>query len=190
MGYGIPKSVVSSGGVYFYDKETRDMPDTFQTVLEYPDKGFTLLYSAMLANSRSRGRVFMGHDASMELGRDIKLFVDSGSTKYKDQLKIGVMNFSKPFYTYPEKQINLDGITSATEKYFVEKGLTDTKVKGKTINLTHLHIKEWLDVIRNGGTTGCNIDMAFDDTATVLMAHKSYVEKRRVEWDPVKRKII
>ena len=47
-----------------------------------------------------------------------------------------------------------------------------------------------MDVIRNGGTTGCNIDFAFDDTVAVLMAHKSYVEKRRVEWDPINRKIV
>ena len=190
MGFGIPKSAVSSGGIYFYDPKTRDMPDTFQVTFEYPDRGFTMLYSATLANSRSRGRVFMGHDASMEVGSRLKIFADRNSTQYKDKIKNGIIDTSKPFYTYPEKPINVDGITSATERYYVERGLTDTQVAGINIDVTHLHMKEWVNAIRNGGTTGCNIDLAFKDTVPVLMAHKSYVEKRRVEWDPVRRKII
>jgi len=31
---------------------------------------------------------------------------------------------------------------------------------------------------------------AFEEGIACLMAHKSYVEKRRVEWDPVNRKIV
>ena len=66
----------------------------------------------------------------------------------------------------------------------------DTKVGGKNIDITHLHIKEWLDAIRNGGTTACNIERAFIDTVSVLMVHRSYVENRKVFWDPVKRRIV
>ncbi len=190
MGFGIPKSVTSSGGIYFHKDEPRDMPDTFQSVLEFPDREFTMLYSASLANSRSRGRVFMGHDASMEVGGSLKLIANRDSTQYKDKIKSGLINSSRPFYTYPESKINIDAISSATEKYYAERGLIDTNVKGKNIDITHLHVKEWIDVIRNGGTTGCNIEKAFDDTVAVLMVHKSYVENRKVEWDPVKRRIV
>jgi len=190
MGFGIPKSVTSSGGIYFYKDEPRDMPDTFQSVLEFPDREFTMLYSASLANSRSRGRVFMGHDANMEVGGSLKLIANGDSTQYKDKIKNGLIDPSKPFYTYPKSIIDIDGITSATEKYYAERGLIDTSVKGKNIDITHLHVKEWIDVIRNGGTTGCDIEKAFDDTIAVIMVHKSYVEQRRVEWDPIKKRII
>ncbi len=190
MGFGIPKTVNASGGIYVYNKSTRDMPDTFQVTLEYPDRDFTILYSATLANSRSRGRTFMGQDASMEVGGTVKLFADANSIHYKNKLESRIINPSKPFYTYPSKKIDIDGITSATARYYAERGLTDTQVGGKSIDITHLHIKEWVDVIRNGGTTGCNIERAFMDTVPVLMAHKSYVEKRRVEWDSITRKII
>ncbi|MCB9206344.1 MAG: Gfo/Idh/MocA family oxidoreductase [Ignavibacteriales bacterium] len=191
MGFGIPKSVVSSGGIYFYKDIPRDMPDTFNSVLEFPDREFTMLYSATLANSRSRGRVFMGHDASMEVGGSLKLIANGDSTQYKDKIKNGIIDPSKPFYTYPESNIvDIDGITSPTEKYYAERGLIDTNVGGKNLDITHLHVKEWIDVIRNGGETGCNIEKAFDDTVSVLMVHKSYVENRKVEWDPVKRRII
>jgi len=189
MGYGIPKTVTSSGGIYFH-KEGRDMPDTFNSVLEFADKEFSMLYTASLANSRYRGRVFMGHDASMEQDAKIKIIANGDSTQYKNKIKNGLINPSIPFYNYPESNINVDGITSATEKYYAQRGLINTNVGGMNIDLTHLHLKEWIDVIRDGGTTGCNIEKAFDDTVSVLMVHKSYVEDRKVEWDPVKRKII
>ncbi|RLD80070.1 MAG: gfo/Idh/MocA family oxidoreductase [Bacteroidetes bacterium] len=189
MGFGIPKTVSSSGGIYFY-KEDRDMPDTFQSVLEFPDRKFTMLYSASLASNRSRGRVFMGHDANMEVGGNLKVIANRESTQYKLKMENGLIDTGQPFYTYPEKVINVDAISSATEKYYAERGLIDTQVKGKSMDITHLHIKEWIDVIRNGGTTGCNIEKAFDDTVAVLMVHKSYVENRKVEWDPIKRRIV
>lgn len=189
MGFGIPKTVTSSGGIYFHPEE-RDMPDIFQSVLEFPDRDFTMLYSASLANSRSRGRVFMGNDASMEVGGDLKIFANGDSPQYKQKIENGLINPKQPFYTYPEKAIDVDAITSATEKYYAERGLIDTQVNGITKDITHLHIKEWIDVIRDGGTTGCNIEKAFDDTVAVLMVHKSYVENRKVEWDPINRRII
>lgn len=189
MGFGIPKSVTSSGGIYFH-KEDRDMPDTFQAILEFPERQFTMLYSASLANSRSRGRVFMGNDASMEVGSGINIIANRDSPQYKDKIKNGIIDVNKAFYTYPKTPIEVDATSSETEKYYADRGLINTKIGGKNINLTHLHIKEWIDVIRHGGTTGCNIDKAFDDTVAVLMVHKSYVENRKVEWDPINRKII
>ena len=189
MGFGIPKSVSSSGGIYFY-KEERDMPDTFQSVLEFSDKKFTMLYTAALANSRSRGRVFMGHDASMVVGGDLKVIADRNSEQYKSKIESGLIDTKKPFYTYPQQKVDIDAITSATERYYAERGLIDTQIGGKNMDITHLHVKEWIDVIRNGGTTGCNIERAFQDTVSVLMVHKSYVEKRKVEWDPINRRIV
>lgn len=189
MGFGIPKTVTSSGGIYFH-KEERDMPDTFQSVLEFPDKEFTLLYSASLANSRSRGRVFMGHDASMEVGGNLKVIANIDSTKYKNKIDLGLINPEVPIYTYPKQNLNIDGITSASEKYYADRGLLYTKIEQKNYDITYLHVKEWLDVIRNGGTTGCDIEKAFDNTVSVLMVHKSYIENRKVEWDPIKRRIV
>jgi len=189
MGFGIPKMVTSSGGIYFYNEE-RDMPDTFQSVLEFPDKGFTLLYSASLANSKNRGRVFMGHDASMKVGANLVVTPNSDSTQYKNKINLGLIDPSEPLFIYPKSQIDIDAVTSATEKYYAERGLITTNLGGKNIDITHLHIKEWIDVIRNGGTTGCNIEKAFEDTVSVLMVHKSYVENRKVEWDPINKKII
>jgi len=84
----------------------------------------------------------------------------------------------------------VDAVSSATSRYYASRGLTTTNINGRQIDVTHLHIKEWIDCIRNGGIPSANIDRAFEEGVTCLMAHKSYIEKRRVEWDPINRKII
>ncbi len=191
MGFGIPKSVTSSGGLYVYN-DGRDMPDTFQVVAEFPDRKFSVLYSATLNNSRSRGRVYMGTDGSMEVGGTLKVFADSNSSQYEDKIKKGLVDSSLQIYSFPKDKNNMeiDAVSGATEKYYADRGLMDTKIGGKSIDITYLHIKEWVDAIRDGGVTSCNIEKAFIDTVPVLMAHKSYVEKRRVEWDSINRRII
>jgi len=186
---GIPSSVVSSGGIYYW-KDNREMADSLHCVFEYPDKDLTLLYSGNLASSRSRGRVFMGHDASMELGNNIMITADRNSTKYQKGIAAGVIDTNSPMLTYNPGAGHIDAVTSASDKYYAARGLTTTLINGRSVDVTHLHIREWLNCIRNGGTPSANIDMAYDEGITCIMAHRSYVEKMRIEWDPVNRKIV
>jgi predicted dehydrogenase len=186
---GIPKSVVSSGGIYYW-KDNRDMPDVLNCVFEYPDRELTLLYSATLGNSRSRGRVFMGHDASMEIGSAISITADGDSTRYKKQIESGLIDPTVPMVSFNPNSGSIDAVTSATEKYYAARGLTTTTINGIQVDVTYLHIKEWIDCIRSGKTPSADIEKAFEEGVACLMAHKSYVEKRRTEWDPVNRKII
>ncbi|MCU0388199.1 MAG: Gfo/Idh/MocA family oxidoreductase [Chitinophagaceae bacterium] len=186
---GIPKSAVASGGIYYW-KDNREIPDVLHAVFEYPEKELTLMYSASLASSRSRGRVIMGHDASMELGGTITITADNNSTRYKQKIQDGTIETDAPMLTVSSGSGSIDAVTSATEKYYASRGLTSTFINGRRIDITHLHLKEWIDCIRHGGTPSVDIEKSFEEGVTVLMAHKSYLEKRRVEWDPVLRKIV
>ena len=186
---GIPKSVVASGGIYYW-KDNREIPDVLHAVFEYPDRDLTLIYSANLASSRSRGRVFMGHDASMELGESLSIMADYDSTRYKKKIEEGVIDTKVPMISISPGSGNIDAVTSATEKYYASRGLTTTNINGQQVDVTHLHIKEWIDCIRNGGVTSANIERAFEEGVACLMAHRSYLEKRAVQWDPINRKIV
>jgi predicted dehydrogenase len=186
---GIPKAVVSSGGIYYW-KDNRDMADTLQCVFEYPDRDLTLLYSACLANSQTRGRAFMGHDGTMVLGESISITADADSTRYKEQIESGLIDPSTPMVSFNPNSGSIDAVSSATEKYYASRGLTTTNINGVNVDTTYLHVREWIDCIRSGKTPTVNIERAFEEAVTIIMAHKSYVEKRRVEWDPVKRMII
>jgi len=186
LNIGIPSSAMSSGGIYTY-KDGRDIPDNLQVAFEYPKSDLTLLYSATLASSFNRGRVIMGRDARMKLGNTIEVTADSQSKRYKKYISEKLIDTEKPMFVFNQ---GVDAVSSATSKYYTSRGLVDTVVNGKKVDLTHLHLKEWLDVIRYGGMTSANIERAFEEGITIQMAQKSYVEKRRVEWDPKLRKIV
>lgn len=189
MHVGIPHSATSSGGVYFF-KDGRTVPDVLQTTFEWPDKDLTMLYSATLASSRNRGKVFMGHDASMEVSNILAITVDQNSTRYAEKIQQGIIPTDTPFYTYVPGQDSSDSVTSPTELYFAQRGLLYTYVNGKRYDTTHLHIREWLECIRQGKTPSCNIDRAFEEAMTAHMGTRAYLEGRTMYWDKDKEEIV
>jgi len=186
---GIPHSCVATGGIYYF-RDGRDVPDVFQAVYEYPELGLTFMYSATLSNGMDRGLNFMGHDATMRVGGTLSVTADGESTRYQRKIKLGVIDPSQPMFTYRPGFKGIDAVTSATMQYFASRGLLFTYRGGRRMSAYHLMIKEWLDVIRNGGQTSCNIDRAVEEAITCHMATRSYLEGRKVTWDPVRRRIV
>lgn len=188
---GIPHSAMASGGIYFF-KDGRTVPDVLNMAFEYPDRDLTLLYSATLASDKRRGKVIMGHDAYIELSDSLIVNADPQSTRYKDQIEKGLIEPDKPIYSYVPGQEKIDAITSPTEKYFAGRGLLYTYRNGKSIDTTHLHLREWLNCIRkgNGAQPSCNIDQAFEEAMTAHMGTVSFKEGRRTYWDKEKEQIV
>jgi predicted dehydrogenase len=192
---GIPSSVMALGGIYYW-KDDRNTPDVMQALFEYPERELVLTYDATLASSSTgeyesgaKVKEIFGSDAWMKLGMNIHVVPDRHSKRFRDQIEKGVMHPSSPFLSYTPGG-GIDAVTSASEKYYASQGLVYTYKGGRKVNVTYLHVREWLDVIRNGGQTSCHIDPAFEDTVTCLMATKSYQEGRKVTWDPVKREVV
>ncbi len=196
LGMGIPESVVSSGGVYFYKEkahyvnEVREVPDIWNAVMEYPQQDFTLMYSASLANNKNRGKMIMGHDGSMDLGNTIQVYACRESTRYKEKIENGLIDPDLPIYTYIPGRKNVDSVATATEQYFASRGLLYTYRGGRRVDTTHLHMAEWIDAIREGKLTSCNIDQAFEEGIAAAMATTAYRENRPVFWDRDKQVVI
>ncbi len=198
---GIPKYVTASGGIYTH-RDGRNVPDVMHVNMDFPDfstgssqeegkeKGMSLVYSATLGNQFDRGTVLMGHDASMELGNILTIYADPRSSKYKDLIKEGRIDPQVPIYQYDPTAEGVDAVTSATAKYFANKGLLWTYRDGKRVDSTFLHIREWLSCIRNGGNPSCGIDEGFEEAITAHMAGLSYKTGRKIEWDAVSERII
>ena len=185
---GIPSSVASSGGIYFF-KDGRTVPDVLQTVLEYKDRNLSMLYSATLASQFDRTRKIMGHDATMEIGNSISITVDPQSGKHKDNIEKGLMKPGEPFYRYIPGRGDVDAVTSATELYFAERGLLYSYVDGKRFDTTFLHLREWLECIRTGKKTSCGIEEGFQEAITAHMGTRAYLEGRTMYWDKDKNEI-
>ena len=84
----------------------------------------------------------------------------------------------------------MDAITSPTEQYFAGRGLLYTYLGGKRVDTSHLHIRDWLNCIREGGKPSCNIELAFEEAMTAHMGTKAYLENRKVYWDEDRKIII
>ncbi len=186
---GIPHSASASGGIYFY-RDGREVPDVFHANFEYPEKSLTLTYSATLANGISRGMLFMGNDATLELGRSLSIWVDKESSKYRSRIEAGIIDPSAPIARYDQGRKGVDAISSPTSKYFADRGLMSTYKEGTRVNPTNVHLAEWLGCIRTGGQPSCNIEQGFQEAITAHMATISYREGRRVRWDQNFEKIV
>lgn len=189
LGCGIPHSATASGGIYFF-KDGRDVPDVFQVSYEYPDRDLTVVYSATLANGRNRGKVFMGHDATMEVGGNLRVIAEPESTRYADMIENEVVDPDRPLLTYRPGFKGVDAVTTATEEYFASRGLLYTYQAGQRVSTHWLHIGEWLDCIRNGGEPSCDIQAGLEEAITCHMATRSYLEGRTVYWDPDQMRIV
>ena len=192
LNLGIPELVSATGGQYYYT-DFGDIPDVLHTSFEYKDKGTTLTYSANLTSARARPRIIYGKDASMTIGGSLSMTPDGSSEKYKDLIKNGLVDPSKPMIEIlegSELTEAVDAVSGASTSYYASRGLTTTSINGKVWDVTHLHLKEWLDCIRHGGVPSANIDMAIQEAMVIAMADISYREQCRTSWDPEKRMII
>ena len=201
LNMGIPKSVITSGGIYTH-RDGRNVPDVMQINMDYPDfstgstqeqgkeKGMTLVYSATLGNQYDRNTILMGHDGTMHLGNRLAVYIDPRSTRFADLLEDNNIDVSVPVYEYDPAAGELDGITSATSRYFANKGLLWTYRDGKRVDSTFLHLREWLSCIRNGGKPSCGIKEGFEEAITAHMGSLSYKLGRRIEWDAGKEEIV
>ncbi len=201
LNMGIPDSVISSGGIYTH-RDGRNVPDVMQVSMDYSNpqnapvqdggtrQGMTVLYSATLGNEYSRPTLLMGHDGTMELDNRLRIFTDAGSTKYAELIKAGTFEPDMPVFEYDPAAEGLDGVTSATTKYFADKGLLWTYRDGKRVDPTFLHLREWLSCIRNGGKPSCGIDEGFEEAITAHMAGLSYKLGRRIDWDPIAEELV
>lgn len=189
MDVGIPESAISTGGIYFY-KDGRTVPDVLHTVFEFPKQDLSLVYSATLSSQHQRGKIVMGHDAWMELGQTLTINADPRSTRYAEKIKDGIIDPTRPIFSYVPGRKKVDAVTSATEHYFAGRGLLYTYRGGKRMDTTYLHMKEWIDCIRAGNQPSCDITQGFQEAITAHMGTLSYKHNKKVFWDDEKEKII
>lgn len=189
---GIPDTAVASGGIYHYH-DGREVPDVFEVAFEFGGKAFTMTYSATLGNDYHRPALYMGRDATLRLDNRIEVIANASSAKYKDKFASGQMKPGASFYTYPpdeESQVPIDAVSSATNRYFAEKGMMTTMVDGKPVDPTRLHLLEWLLCIANKWVPSCNVEAGYVEAIAAHMATTAYKTGRKVGWDGGKKMII
>jgi len=181
---GIPESVVAIGGQYHY-KTHGDMPDVFNAVFNYPDRGLSMTYDATLKNGNFRQSRILGSEANLDIDSAIRMSKDRNSQLYKD-----IRLPSDDHLYYYEPQMDIDAISTATSRAYFRGGYGPTYIDGRIIDVTFLQVKEWIDAIRGVGQPSCDIDKGFEESVTFNMANLAYVHKKNVTWDSVNERVI
>lgn len=174
---GIPESVIASGGQYYY-KNHGDMPDVFNAVFHYPNKGYNITYDCSLKCGIYKEPSIWGSEAIMNIDRGIRIYKNLGSQRY-NEIDIDPQD---ALYVY-NPGTDIDALTTATNIQYIKGGYGSTYIDGKVIEATRLHLKEWFDAIRNQGSTSGNIDTGFEEAITFILANIAYNSKKTVKWD-------
>ena len=181
---GIPETVVTTGGQYFYH-HNGDIPDVMNAIFNYPARKLAVAYSGTLKSGVYRQLRIMGSEASMDIDRSIMLYKDNNSERYKDIRT----DSSDPLYYY-QPSTGVDAVTSATARAYIKGGYGPTFIDGKVIDATYLHLKEWLEAIRGQGRTSCDIDAGFEEAVTVNLSNLAYKHGKTIRWDSENEKAI
>ena len=160
MDVTMPKSVVSSGGIYRW-KDNRTTPDTWTAAMEFEDEGFQINYHARFNNTtdnnKQYGVLICGTDGAIEIDLHHKLYVKPEESWLRN----------KDVQPY-ESQFGKD-IPDATD------------------GAVRKHLENWVDCIKSRKTPNCDVETGFFAAAIAAMSITSYKEGKRVLWDKKKQ---
>jgi len=179
-GLGMPATAVASGGVYYW-KEKREVPDVLQVAYEYPERNLTLVYNATLASSFARGPLYMGSDATMDLGRGVEVYADRESERNREKIQGGQIQLDRPI---------VSELVAGTVRGGNDSFVRSVSASGQTADVTYLHLKNWIEAIRHHRPAACNEDVGLREALTTHMGVLAYQWGCRVRWDPKRQKIV
>lgn len=148
-----PTAICCMGGKYAVDDD-RTIPDTAQTIFEFPE-GFLSLFGMYEANG----------NPTMARGGFVELRGTKG-TLYSSDHTIEIV---------PERGGQFQ------EK---EQRMEPVKRHGKDGNLTVQHTRNFLDCIRSRAAPNASIEDGHRSTSLSLLSKISLAVKKRIEWDP------
>jgi len=96
----------------------------------------------------------------------------------------------KPLLTIVFLFFALSKIVGYDSKKEIEMSNNIAVEEKKVFKAPEFNVKDWIDAIRAGGVPACNIEEAFHEAVACHMATESYIQGRRIEWDPTKRVLV
>jgi len=179
-----PSKVMAMGQLYRWTT-SRDVPDTLNAVLEYPE-GFTVNLSSTFNNQLSADSNFqiLGTEGSILLGGGMTFQAEQAAEDNRWIVESWPTKLEEEYYKNPKvRESELPGTRKAKLHTFSEQYQTEGA------DSTVLHLSAWLDSIRTRKVPYENALIGHRAAACAHMVNLSVKQKRMVEWDYQKEDI-
>jgi len=161
VGLSFPDYVVATGGTWNFVDSVAEIPDTFNMMLDYPEKTTVMLVSS-LANDMPIRHVIRGHKATLE--------------------------FTKEGFTItPQEQTNKATISGTGEDMKGGELFTHKKTGAEDITLHHRNLQ---NAIRKNEPLKCDQNLGFYGVAACMMGVQSLRHRKYLKWDPQNKTVI
>jgi len=161
VGLHFPDYVVATGGKWNFVNSVAEIPDTFNMMMDYPEKTTVMLVSS-LANDMPIRHVIRGHNATLE--------------------------FTKEGFTItPQEQSEKAIISGTGEKMAGNKVFTHIKTGAEDITLHHRNLQA---AIRKNEPLNCDHNLGFYGVVACMMGVESFRQRKYLKWDTQNKKVI
>ena len=161
LGLSFPDYVVATGGKWNFANSVAEIPDTFNMMLDYPEKTTVMLVSS-LANDTPIRHLIRGHKATLE--------------------------FTKEGFTItPQEASNKDAISGTGENMGSSEFFTHNKTGAEDITLHHRNLQ---NAIRKNEPLKCDQTLGFYGVVTCMMGVQSLRHRKYLKWDIQNQSVI
>lgn len=161
VGLQFPDYVVGTGGTWNFVDSVAEIPDTFNMMLDYPEK-ITVMLVSSLANDMPIRHVIRGHEATLEFTRE-------------------------GFTITPQKQSKQAIITGTGESVDGTKQFTHIKTGAEDITLHHRNLQA---AIRKNEPLKCDHNLGFYGVVACMMGVQSMRNRKYLKWDPQNKTVV
>jgi predicted dehydrogenase len=173
MGMGIPETVVTQGGLYYWHDE-REVPDMWNVSFDYPKRKQAITFACTFHN------VHVGEMAQY-LGRDMTLEVSPNFCRtYGAEWKPEYSDKRGRARKAAEEAGSDPNLATVPPDYNFKKG--DVEVSN--------HMENFLECVRTRALPRCGVGRAFEEAVAIVMSVEAFRQDRKVRWDPAKEEIV
>jgi len=161
VGLKFPDYVTATGGTWNFVDSVAEIPDTFNVLMDYPEK-LTVLLVSSLANDMPIRHVIRGHKATLE-------FTGDG------------------FTITPQEATNQAVISGTGEKAKGEKVFSYKKHGAEDVTLHHRNLQA---AIRENEALKCDQTLGFYGVVACMMGVESFRQRKYLKWDAQNKTVV
>jgi predicted dehydrogenase len=179
MGAKMPGNVVAAGALYRW-KESRDVPDTINAILEYPE-GFTVSLSSTFNNQMSSEASFqiLGTKGSLLLGFDELTFIPENVNEDNRWIVESWPTAMEEAY-YKDPKVKKEEVPASREPKVL--GGTET-YREEGVGATVLHFRNFFRSVRERTQPEQDALAGHRAASCAHLVNLSVKQKRAVQWD-------